>query len=376
MSSLRTLLMQGNIAAASGAFRAGCRFFAGYPITPSSEIMSEMARLLDGEGSFVQMEDEIASISAAAGASLAGVKAMTATSGPGFSLMQETLGYAYFTETPLVVVDVQRAGPATGQATRTAQGDMMQLRYGSHGDIFPIALCPWSVQEMYDLTVRAFNLAETYRLPVFVAADESVGHLREPVTIPDAVELSHRDRSANAPPFGSESPSGVPPLPAFGDGAKLLVTGSTHDAFGFRRVDDPDCHERLVTRLRNKTMDRRDEIVDTILSRTEDAKIVFFAYGISARSAAEAVRTLREEGIRAGLIRPRVFWPFPESVFDTLPDTATQIIVPELNCGMAADLVRACTHRRVTSITQVNGAPISPDRLVRAAKAISAGERQ
>jgi 2-oxoglutarate ferredoxin oxidoreductase subunit alpha len=363
--------MQGNAAAAAGAYRVGCRFFAGYPITPSSEIMSEMAALLRKDGVFIQMEDEIASISAAIGASLSGVKAMTATSGPGFSLMQEGIGFAYFTETPIVVVDVQRAGPATGQASRTAQGDIMQMRYGSHGDVHPIALSPWSVQEMYDLTIRAFNLSEALRLPVIVAADESIAHAREPLVLPNNVSITNRVRSKEAPPFGSGEPAGVPPLPAFGEGAKLIVTGSTHDEWGFRKVEDPACHERLVTRLMNKSLHREDEITETESFFLDDATVAFFAFGISARSASAAVRQLRLNDIKVGMLRALTLWPFPEKAIRILGEQVRAIIVPELNAGMYAEQVRSRVRIPVHSVSQVNGMPISPSRLVDFAMSIS-----
>ncbi len=358
------MLLQGNKSAALGAYRAGCRFFAGYPISPSSEIMEEAAALLQHEGVFVQMEDEIASISAVIGASLAGVKAMTATSGPGFSLMQECIGYAYFTETPIVIIDVQRAGPATGQATRTAQGDIMQMRFGSHGDVHPIALCPWSPQEMYELTVRAFNLSETLRVPVIVAADESIAHAREPVTISDSIDIFNRDRSTNSPPFGTEDPVGIPPLPAFGQGAKLLVTGSTHDERGIRRVDDPICHENLVSRLMNKILFRENEIVETESMFLDDAEVAFFAFGISARSAAAAVCILRAHGFKVGLLRTRTIWPFPKKAISNVPICIRAFIVPELNTGMSAELLKCCTDIPVHSFTQTDGNPILPSRLV------------
>ncbi|MCJ7746164.1 MAG: 2-oxoacid:acceptor oxidoreductase subunit alpha, partial [Desulfobacterales bacterium] len=245
--------LSGNEAATEGAIAAGCRFYAGYPITPSSELMERISvRLRDVGGVFIQMEDEIASISAVIGASWAGAKAMTATSGPGFSLMQESIGYAAFTETPCVVIDVQRAGPCTGQATRVGSGDIMQAKWGSHGDYQVIALSPWSVQEMYDLTLRAFNLSERYRVPTMVMADEAVGHLRETINIPEKVEVWNRKKKRGASPFGTEEEDGVPPMPAFGEGEKLSVTGSTHDAFGFRKTDDPKAHAALVERINQK----------------------------------------------------------------------------------------------------------------------------
>jgi 2-oxoglutarate/2-oxoacid ferredoxin oxidoreductase subunit alpha len=359
-------LLQGNVAAAEGAIRAGCRFFAGYPITPSSEIMLRMSELLRERGGvFIQMEDEIASICAVAGASWSGAKAMTATSGPGFSLMQEGLGYAYFTETPLVLIDVQRAGPATGQATHVAQGDVMQYRYGSHGDVFPIALAPWSVQEMYDLTIRAFNLAERFRTPVFLAADEAVGHMRENAVLHDDYEVVDRVRTGDGDPFGSPDPAGIPVMPAFGDGRDLMVTGSTHDAKGFRKVDDPNVHDALVTRLQRKVMDRAKELVDVDAHMLRNAEIAFVSYGISARTSIAAVKRLRAKGVKAGLLRLRTLWPFPEREVARLGEKVRAIVVPELNKGMIASVVRGCTPTEVLSITQTNGKTIDPERVVR-----------
>ncbi len=372
MKELPTVLMQGNVAAAEAAVRAGCNFFAGYPITPSSELMARIAELLrEREREFIQMEDEIASICAVIGASWAGARAMTATSGPGFSLMQEGLGYAYFTETPLVLVDVQRAGPATGQATHVAQGDVMQMRYGSHGDVFPIAVSPWSVQELYDLTIRAFDLAERFRLPVFVATDEAVGHLRETIRLHDDFEVASRVRRGDGPPFGCDAPGCVPPMPAFGDGAELMVTGSTHDPRGFRKVDAPDVHDELVTRLMRKTLDRADEIVETESYLLDDAELGFFAYGISARSAIAAVERLRERGVRAGLLRTRTVWPFPEKEVRRLGDSVEALIVPELNKGMIADVARACCAAPVHAVVQTDGRTIPPQLLVERAEELA-----
>jgi 2-oxoglutarate ferredoxin oxidoreductase subunit alpha len=299
------------------------------------------------------------------GASWSGAKVMTATSGPGFSLMQEGLGYAYFTETPLVLVDIQRAGPATGQATHVGQGDVMQFRYGSHGDVSPIALAPWSVQEMYDLTIRAFNLAEKYRLPVFLAADEAVGHMRETAILHENYDIVNRVKEGDGPPFGHDMPDGVPPMPAFGDGAALMVTGSTHNPQGFRKVDDPQIHDNLVTRLANKTEYHRDEIVEVEEYHLEDAEIGFFSYGISARSAYAAVNVLRKKGVKAGLLRTKTIWPFPEQQVEELGNKVKNIIVPELNRGMMAGVARGFTNTKVHSVTQTNGKTIAPKRLVK-----------
>ncbi len=240
----------GNEAAAEGALAAGCRFYAGYPITPSSEIMEHLSRRLPEVGGvFIQMEDEIGSISAVVGAAWAGAKALTATSGPGFSLMQETIGYAAFTETPCVIIDVQRAGPCTGQATKVGAGDIMQAKWGSHGDYQVIALSPWSVEEMYELTIKAFNFSEHYRVPSIVLAEEAVAHLRENMQVKPTLEIRDRKKQKGAAPFDTESEDGVPPMPAFGEGERLAVTGSTHDGYGFRKTDDPAVQERLVKRI-------------------------------------------------------------------------------------------------------------------------------
>ncbi len=358
-------LMQGNVAVAEAAIRVGCRFFGGYPITPSSEVMMRIAQLLrENNGTFIQMEDEIASICAVIGASWSGAKAMTATSGPGFSLMQEGLGYAYFTETPLVLVDVQRAGPATGQATHVAQGDVMQFKYGSHGDYYPIALAPWSVQELYDLTIRSFNLAEKYRVPVFLATDEAIGHARENIEIYEEFEIVDRVREGEGMPFGHDAPDGVPVMPAFGDGASLMVTGSTHNPQGFRKVDDPDVHNNLVTRLMRKTMDHVDDIVETEEYFLDDAEIAFFAFGISARTAVAAVRRLREKGVKAGLLRTRTLWPFPEKQITEVGKQVRALIVPELNKGMMASVARGYSQAPVHQINKTNGYVLEPEELI------------
>jgi len=359
------LLLQGNIAIAEAAIKAGCKFFGGYPITPSSEIMAHMAELLRKTGgTFIQMEDEIASICAIVGASWSGAKAMTATSGPGFSLMQEGLGYAYFTEAPIVLVNVQRAGPATGQATHIGQGDVMQFKYGSHGDYYPIAISPWSVQEAYDLTIECFNLAERYRVPVFLAADEGVGHARENCALHDNFEVVNRVREGDGPPFGHDAPDGVPPMPAFGDGASLMVTGSTHNPQGFRRVDDPDVHDKLVTRLMRKTMDHVDEIVKTDGHYLDDAEIVFFAYGVTARAAIAAVKRLRANGVKAGLLRAITLWPFPEKQVTEVGKRVKALVVPELNKGMMASVARAYCDAPVHQINQTNGYMLEPGQLI------------
>ncbi len=358
--------LSGNVAAAEGAVAAGCDFYAGYPITPSSEVMEHLAARFHELGrTFVQMEDEIGSICAAIGAAWAGARAMTATSGPGMSLMMEALGYAAFTETPLVIVDVQRAGPCTGQATRTGAGDVMQVKWGSHGDIQPIALSPWSVQEMFSLTARAFDLAERLRVPVVVLAEEAVGHLRERVELPAGAGVARRDRDPTAPPFGTDAPDGVPPMPAFGDGARLLVTGSTHDPRGLRRTEDGAVHEALVTRLHRKVLARTDEICRVHERFVDGAEAVVVAYGFAARAALAAVRRLRAAGRPVGLVRLETLWPFPaDAVADAVGD-ARAAIVPEMNMGQVVGEVRKAVRCRVEGLHRVDGAAIRPDQVAR-----------
>ena len=364
--------LSGNEAAAEGALAAGCNFYAGYPITPSSEIMERMAARLPELGRvFIQMEDEIGSISAVIGASWAGAKAMTATSGPGFSLMMEGLGYAAFTETPIVVVDVQRAGPATGQATRVGSGDVMQAKWGSHGDYQIIAQAPWSVQEMYDLTIRAFNIAEQYRVPSIVLADEATGHLRETVTIGSTTDLHNREKKPGASPFDTEEDDGVPPMPSFGDGETLLVTGSTHDAFGFRKTDDPEVHARLVMRLHNKIMKHREEIVEVETYYCEDdLESLIVSYGFTARSSLYAARTLRSEGRKVGMLRLKTLWPFPDTAIKEMSQRTTNIFVPEMNMGQVAGEVMKHASCEVTTYSQTDGEIIHPHTIIEELRSI------
>jgi len=366
-----THYLSGNEAAAEGAIAAGCRFYAGYPITPSSEIMERMAvRLGEVGGVFIQMEDEMGSISAVLGASWAGAKAMTATSGPGFSLMQESIGYAAFTETPCVIIDVQRAGPGTGQATRVGSGDIMQAKWGSHGDYEVMALSPWSVQEMYDLTLRAFNLSEQYRVPALVMADEAVGHLRETVRLPARVEVWDRKKQKGGAPFGTEEEDGVPPMPVFGEGEHLAVTGSTHDAYGFRKTDDPEVHARLVERINRKIIQSRRAIVDTEPYFLEDAEIVVIAYGFTARTSFHAVRKLRHEGLKLGMLRLKTLWPFPGEEIQKAAENVTRVVVPEMNRGQVAGEVKKHCSCDVISIGQTNGEVIRPETLIKRLKEI------
>jgi 2-oxoglutarate ferredoxin oxidoreductase subunit alpha len=355
----------GNEAAAEGAIAAGCRFYGGYPITPSSEIMERMAlRLREVGGVFIQMEDEIASISAVIGASWAGAKAMTATSGPGFSLMQESIGYAAFTETPCVIIDVQRAGPCTGQATRVGSGDIMQAKWGSHGDYQVIALSPWSVQEMYELTLHGFNLSERYRVPTLVMADEAVGHLRENLSIHAKVEVWDRKKKRGGSPFGTEEEEGIPPMPAFGEGERLLVTGSTHDAFGFRKTDDPEVHARLVDRINQKILKNRSKMIETEDYFLEDSEKAVIAYGFTARTSLYAVNHLRKEGMKIGMLRFKTLWPFPQEAVTALGKRVKKVIVPEMNLGQVAGEVKKFCSCDVISLNQTDGEVIRPEKII------------
>jgi 2-oxoglutarate ferredoxin oxidoreductase subunit alpha len=357
--------LSGNEAATEGAIAAGCRYYAGYPITPSSEIMERIAlRLKEVNGVFMQMEDEIASICSVIGASWSGAKAMTATSGPGFSLMQEAIGYGAFTETPFVIIDIQRAGPCTGQATRVGSGDYMQAKWGSHGDYQVIALSPWSVQEMYDMTIEAFNLAEKYRVPVLVMGEEAVGHLRERMDVRPRVSIFDRLKQKGAPPFGMQVEDGVPPMPAFGEGERLLVTGSTHDEFGIRKTDDPHAHERLVSRINKKILNRREQISRTESYFLEEADCVAVSYGFTARSALYSVNRLRKEGKKVGLLRLKTIWPFPEQVFRELGEKTSTIFVPEMNLGQLAGEIMKYADCEVVSCFQTNGDIIHPQRIM------------
>jgi 2-oxoglutarate ferredoxin oxidoreductase subunit alpha len=352
-------LALGNVACAEGALRAGCRFFAGYPITPASEISHHIAAEIPKVGGlYVQMEDEIASIASVIGASWAGAKAMTATSGPGYSLMQENIGYAHMTETPLVLVNVQRSGPSTGQATDPSQQDIMQAKYGSHGDYEAIAVTPWSVQEMFDLTVRAFNLAETYRTPVMVMADGMIGHMKEKLTVPENVDVVNRRKptSKKDTPWGTDDPCGVPPMPAFGEGHALLVTGSTHRPDGVRNYA-PEYHQMIVYRTRDKILNAEPRIRDIHREHLYGAKVAVLSFGASARPSYDAVVKAREQGIKAGLFRLRTLWPLPEEEIRALADQVDTILVVEMNVGKLVKEVErvVCGKAKVASLAKVGG---------------------
>jgi 2-oxoglutarate ferredoxin oxidoreductase subunit alpha len=328
-----TYFWQGNEACAEAAIAAGCRFFAGYPITPASEIAEHLSKRLPQVGGIaIQMEDELASLGAVVGASWTGTKAMTATSGPGFDLMQETIGWAFMTETPCVIVDVQRAGPSTGQATKCGQGDVMQSRWGTHGDYSAIALSPNSVQEMFELTIKAFNLSEKYRTPVILLADEVVAHMRERIIVPSSESIEVINRKKPKPSekafFGLEE---VPPMPSVGEGFNVAVTGSTHNEYGIRYTADPTVHKQLVERLNNKIQNHAEEIAEVETCNIDDCQIGIVSFGCTSRAVYEAAEIAEAKGIKVGYVRLKTIWPFPEKPVKHLTETAKKIIVPEMN---------------------------------------------
>lgn len=360
---------QGNEACAEAAIVAGCRFFAGYPITPATEIAEHLARRLPQVGGIaIQMEDEIASIGAVIGASWAGAKAMTATSGPGFSLMQESIGYAFMTETPCVIVDVQRAGPSTGQATKCAQGDVMQSRWGTHGDYSAIVLSPNSVQETFTLTIRAFNLAEKYRTPVILLSDEVIAHMREKVVVPPIETLEIVNRRKPKPGdkafFGLEE---VPPMPAVGEGFNVAVTGSTHDEYGVRFTADPLVHRRLVERLNGKIQSHADEIVDVECFDIEECDIGVVAFGCASRAVYDVIEEAKAKGIIVGYVRLKTLWPFPDEIVRRLAETAGKIIVPEMNLRQVYYEVKRAAEgmAKVVPLNKIGGGElITPEELL------------
>jgi len=348
-----SFFMQGDIACAEGALVAGCRFFAGYPITPATEIAQRMAeRMPQVGGTYIQMEDELASMNAVLGASWAGVKAMTATSGPGFSLMMENLGLGIMTETPCVLVNVQRGGPSTGLPTLVGQGDMMQARWGSHGPYEIIALSPNSPQELFDLTIRAFNLAERFRTPVLVMTDAEVGHMTEKVVIPPAeeVEIVPR-RRPRVPPGDGYQPylpdeDLVPPMAVAGEGYRIHITGLTHDERGYPSTSDDSAQWPLIQRLVNKIRLYKDEIIQVEELNLDDAEVVVVSYGIAARAAMWPIELARREGIKVGLLRLITVWPFAEEKIRDLAQRVRAFVVPEINWGQIALEVERCAAGR------------------------------
>ncbi len=362
-------LMQGNDAIGWGAIAAGCRFYAGYPITPSTEVAEILSRELPKlGGKFIQMEDEIASMAAIIGARVGGLKSMTATSGPGFSLMQENIGYAVMTEIPCVVVDVQRLGPSTGQPTAASQGDVMQSRWGTHGDHPIIVLSPTSVRQAFDLTVKAFDLSERYRTPVILLADEIIGHMREPVDLPDfktirVFEQQVNESPATYKPFRNTT-DGVPPLAPFGVGYRFHITALFHDETGFptQRLDEVDPWvERVNTKL--------EKHLDDISLFEEDiqggAKVALLSYGASARTARHAMKVARSQGKKVDLLTLFTIWPFPERLVEALGDRVDQIIVPEMNLGqLAYEVERMVGRKKVKRVGRANGEMVTPQMVL------------
>jgi 2-oxoglutarate ferredoxin oxidoreductase subunit alpha len=367
----KTLLLQGNEAVVEGALAAGCRFFAGYPITPATEISEVMSyRLPALGGTFIQMEDEIASLGAVIGASLAGVKAMTATSGPGFSLMQENLGFACMAEVPCVIVNVMRGGPSTGLPTHVSQGDVMQARWGTHGDHPIIVLAAATTRECFDLTVRAFNLSEKYRTPVILLTDEVVAHTREKVVLPESAALEVVDRvRPTVPPEWykpyEDNARGVPPMGIFGDGYRYHVTGLVHDVHGFptERVDEI---VPFMNRLFRKITQHFDDILIVEEEMTADAEILVVAYGSVARSARRAVREARDRGIKAGLMQLVTLWPFPRRLLTPYLRQVRAVLVPELNMGQMSREVKRVNQglTKVETLNRIDGQLITPGEIL------------
>jgi len=377
----------GDTAIAEGAICAGCRFFGGYPITPASEIAERLSRRLPEIGGvFIQMEDELASMNAVVGAAWGGARAMTATSGPGISLMLENIGLAVMTETPCVIVNIQRGGPSTGLPTLTSQSDMMQARWGSHGDYAIIALAPASPQEAFDLTIRAFNLAEKYRTPVFLMADEGVGHMFERVVIPPLNQIPiYPWRKPKEPPSKDFLPfkpeeDGVPPFPVAGTGYRIHVTGLTHDERGYPAVT-AEGQEKLLPRLIGKINNNRDDIIDLEEDAgpeggpggLEEVEVVVVSYGISARPSLRAVHLARREGLNVGMLKLVTVWPFAEDRIRELASRVDAFVVPEINMGQIALEVERCAGGKAETIpvTHPGGDIHKPDVILDAIREVA-----
>jgi 2-oxoglutarate ferredoxin oxidoreductase subunit alpha len=368
--------MHGDYACAEGAIAAGCNFFAGYPITPSTEIAEHLSRRLPEVGGvFIQMEDELGSMAAILGASAAGARAMTATSGPGLSLMLENLGLGVMLELPCVLVDIQRGSPSTGLPTMAGQSDVMQVKWGSHGDYEIVAYAPASPQEIFDLTVLAFNVADRYRTPVILLGDEVIGHMMERVVIPSADEIPYWERKRpKSPPNGSykafqaDEADLVPPIAHAGDGYKVHFTGLTHDERGYPEMS-AEVHNKLVTRLNQKIRQNADQIIRTEAYHLDDAEIVVISYGCTSRSARRAVRQARDQGIRAGLLRLISIWPFPESLIRDLANQASTFIVAEMNLGQIRREVERHVGQPVKGVHHAGGAMIPPGPILAAISA-------
>ncbi|MBN2385705.1 MAG: 2-oxoacid:acceptor oxidoreductase subunit alpha [Anaerolineales bacterium] len=367
-------LMQGNEAIGWGAIAAGCRFFAGYPITPSTEVAELLSRELPRVGGkFIQMEDELASMAAIIGARIGGLKSMTATSGPGFSLMQENIGYAAIAEIPCVVVNVQRLGPSTGQPTAASQGDVMQARWGTHGDHPIIALAPTSVRQAFDLTVKAFDFSERYRTPVILLTDEIIGHMREPVELPDLKTIQIFEHNVTEKPEHFKAfrntPDGVPPLAPFGVGYRYHITGLFHDEVGFptQRLDEIDPWlERVNTKLERNI----DEIALVETDYEPGARLALLSYGCSARTARHALKVARAGGRKVDMLSLLTIWPFPEKQVEALGERVERIIVPEMNRGqLAGEVERMVGRKKVVRVTRANGEMVTPQMVLDAMEA-------
>jgi len=371
MSNNTYKLIQGNEACVEGALAAGMRFYAGYPITPSTEIAEISAQKLPlMDGKFIQMEDEIASIAAIIGASLTGMKSMTATSGPGFSLMQENLGYAAITEIPCVIVNVQRGGPSTGMPTSPAQGDVMQAKWGTHGDHPSVALTPNSVQEAYEYTIKAFNIAEKYRTPVIMLLDETVGHMREKLMFrdPSEIEIINRKKPTCSPEeYKAYKPDEdmIPEMASFGEGYRYHVTGLTHGEDGFP-TNNNDISGRLIQRIVDKIEKNIDDMTYYEEYKMDDAEIAIVAYGGVSRSAKSAVDEMRAKGIKVGLFRPITIWPLLEKQIKSVSEAVNKIYVAEMNLGQYSLEVERVVSKscKVNKINKVNGELITPQEII------------
>ncbi|MBI4286169.1 MAG: 2-oxoacid:acceptor oxidoreductase subunit alpha [Chloroflexi bacterium] len=364
--------LSGDEACAEGAINAGCRFFAGYPITPATEIAERMSeRLPEVGGTYIQMEDELASMAAVLGASWGGVKAMTATSGPGFSLMMENIGLGAMTETPCVVVDIQRAGPSTGLPTLTGQGDMLQARWGSHGCYSIIALSPDSPQELYDLTIKAFNLSEQFRVPVLIMSEAATGHMYERVVIKSVEELELLPRrKPNVPPeeYLPYQPDDdlVPAMASAGEGYGFHTTGLTHDERGYPAMS-VEAQDRLIRRLVDKIEKNKDAIIELEEDGTENAEVIVCSYGISARISQMAVQMARDEGMKVGILRLITVWPFPDERIRGLAQTARAFVVPEINYGQIVREVERCAGgKRTVLVPHMGGTVHNPHTIFEA----------
>jgi 2-oxoglutarate ferredoxin oxidoreductase subunit alpha len=370
--------LQGDLACAEGAIAAGCRFFGGYPITPSSEIAERLALRFPEIGAvFIQMEDEIGSIAAVLGASAAGDRSMTATSGPGFSLMMENIGLAVMMELPCVVVNVQRGSPSTGLPTMPGQSDVMQARWGSHGDYEIVAYSPWSPQEMFDLTIHAFNVADRFRIPVILLADEVIGHMIERVVIPAEEQIPiwerkrpNEEKKEQYQPFLAQDPDLVPPMVHAGEGYRVHFTGLTHDERGYPDMS-AETHNRLVTRLVEKVRRNADQVIRVEEYHMDDARIAVIAYGSTARSARRAVSDARQSGIPVGFIRLVSLWPFPGEKIQEMTEQVDAFIVAEMNLGQIAREIERYVKKPVIGVHHAGGEMMSPERILQAIREVA-----